>query len=268
MKRVKIATFSELEDRKPIHALVAGVDLVVIPYDDNVSVLYGRCLHRGALLADSHVEGQNLICDVHNWDYRYDTGVSEYHNEEVLAKFTAWIEDDTVWVDEAEITTWAQEHPQPYKRDEYQGAYQDIHGVGEEPYVPYIRELASHGLSNVGHHGRVAAMGVPRQELPGWDDLQFIVAQLHNFPQLDGVPVGTELVIGPRAKKPLKLEIPIIVSDMSFGALSVEAKIALARGAEMAGTGICSGEGGMLPEEQAENRRYFYELASARFGFS
>jgi len=54
---------------------------------------------------------------------------------------------------------------------------------------------------------------------------------------------------------------------MSFGALSEEAKTALARGAEMAGTGICSGEGGMLPEEQAENSRYFYELASARFGW-
>lgn len=63
------------------------------------------------------------------------------------------------------------------------------------------------------------------------------------------------------------LKIPIFVSDMSFGALSEEAKVALSRGAEMAGTGICSGEGGMLPEEQAQNSHYFYELASARFGF-
>jgi glutamate synthase domain-containing protein 2 len=55
---------------------------------------------------------------------------------------------------------------------------------------------------------------------------------------------------------------------MSYGALSEEAKVALARGADLAGTGICSGEGGMLPEEQAENSRYFYELTSARFGFS
>ena len=55
---------------------------------------------------------------------------------------------------------------------------------------------------------------------------------------------------------------------MSFGALSKEAKIALSKGAEMAGTGICSGEGGMLPEEQASNSRYFYELASGKFGFS
>ena len=55
---------------------------------------------------------------------------------------------------------------------------------------------------------------------------------------------------------------------MSFGALSEEAKIALAKGAELAGTGICSGEGGMLSEEKAENSRYFYELASAQFGWN
>jgi glutamate synthase domain-containing protein 2 len=55
---------------------------------------------------------------------------------------------------------------------------------------------------------------------------------------------------------------------MSFGALSEEAKIALAKGAEGAGTGICSGEGGMLLEEQNNNSKYFYELASAKFGYS
>ncbi len=54
---------------------------------------------------------------------------------------------------------------------------------------------------------------------------------------------------------------------MSFGALSQEAKTALARGAELAGTAVCSGEGGMLPEEKAENSRYMYELASAKFGY-
>ena len=61
---------------------------------------------------------------------------------------------------------------------------------------------------------------------------------------------------------------PLFVSDMSFGALSLEAKVSLAKGAELAGTGICSGEGGMLPEEQAASTRYFYELASGKFGFT
>ena len=80
--------------------------------------------------------------------------------------------------------------------------------------------------------------------------------------------VDSNTVIGRNAQKPLNLKIPLFVSDMSFGALSEEAKIALAKGAEAAGTGICSGEGGMLPEEQQANSRYFYELASGRFGWS
>jgi glutamate synthase domain-containing protein 2 len=84
---------------------------------------------------------------------------------------------------------------------------------------------------------------------------------------MEDAAVGTDLVIGPNAEMPLRLKIPLFVSDMSFGALSEEAKIAMAKGAEIAGTGICSGEGGMLPEEQAANSRYFYELASAKFGY-
>jgi glutamate synthase domain-containing protein 2 len=134
--------------------------------------------------------------------------------------------------------------------------------------VKFIQKLANEGLSKVGHHGPAAAMGVPRGKLPQWEDLQFVVGQLHKLPLLDEEDVGTKLIIGPRAKKPLHLEIPLFVSDMSFGALSEEAKVALAKGAELAGTGICSGEGGMLADEQAANSRYFYELASARFGFS
>ncbi len=269
-KKVEVAKWSELEDRQPSYALVADVDLVVIRYNDDASVFYGRCLHRGALLADGYVVGQNLICGVHKWDYRLDTGVSEYNNAEALPKFTSWIdlEEDAVYVDEDEIATWAEDHPQPYRREQYLGLYADIHGTPEEPYNKYIRELAKNGLKNLGHHGRVSAMGVPRQQLPDWDDLNIITGQLARRPLLDDVEVGTELIIGPNAKKPLRLEIPLFVSDMSFGALSEEAKVALARGAELAGTGICSGEGGMLPQEEEASSRYLYELASAKFGWS
>ncbi len=265
-----VATWSELQDRKPAYALVASVDLVVIRYGDEVSVLYGRCLHRGALLSDGHVDGENLICGVHNWDYRLDTGISEYNNAEQLRKFGAWInhERDQVVVDEDEIRDWARDNPQPYQRDEYLGLYADVHGTPEEPYNSHIQALARNGLDKVGQHGPVSAMGVPLTELPRWEDLQVLTGQLARLPLIDDTPVDTKVVIGPRARKPLELEIPLFVSDMSFGALSEEAKTALAMGAELAGTGICSGEGGMLEEEQAANSRYFYELASARFGYS
>ena len=46
MNKISIQDWNELKDRQPAYALVAGVDLVVIRYDDNVSVLYGRCAHR------------------------------------------------------------------------------------------------------------------------------------------------------------------------------------------------------------------------------
>lgn len=137
----------------------------------------------------------------------------------------------------------------------------------EEPTVAFIHELARDGLSKLGHHGPMTSMGVPRKDLPHWDDLQIMAAQMATKPLLDDVAVGTDLVIGPEAAKPLHLKIPLFVSDMSFGALSEEAKVALATGAELAGTGICSGEGGMLAEEQEANSRYFYELASAKFGY-
>jgi len=268
MNKIAIISMQTLPDRQPVHALVADVDLVVVRFDDAVSVLYGRCAHRGALMSDGHVSGDNLVCGLHNWDYRLDTGISEYNHAEQLHRFTHWLEDGSVWVDRDEIAAWAHQNPQPFKRDAYQGVWQDTHPVAEEPHTAFIRQLAGSGLSKTGVHGPVAAMGVPRDQLPGWDDIQFVTAQLDRFPLLDDEPVATELVIGPRARRPLKLEIPIFVSDMSFGALSEEAKIALASGAELAGTGICSGEGGMLAAEQVANSRYFYELASARFGFS
>ncbi|MHA1991063.1 MAG: glutamate synthase-related protein [Candidatus Hodarchaeales archaeon] len=268
VKPKKIANFHELELKKPTHALVRNTDLVLIKYtDEDVSVLYGRCLHRGALLADGDVKGDNLVCGVHQWDFRYQTGISEYNPNERLQKFHAWVKEDGVYIDEQEIIEFERRFPQTmYKRDEYLGAYIAINEDSAEPENKYIRNLAMKGLP--GSHGEMVAMGVSRTLLPSWNNIQILTAQLANTPLLDKDPVETKVIIGPNAKKPLKLEIPIFVSDMSFGSLSEEAKIALAKGAEKAGTGICSGEGGMLPEEQASNSKYFYELASAKFGFT
>ena len=265
---VQVAKWSELGDREPAYALVADVDLVVIRYGEAVSVLYGRCLHRGALMSDGRVDGDNLICGLHGWDYRVDSGISAYNNAEALHKFDAWVDGDAVFVDENEIRAWAETSPQPYARKAYLGLYADVHGTPAEPFNRHIQELARNGLKNVGHDGPVSAMGVPRQQLPSWDDVLVLTAQLSRKPLLGDVSVGTEVIIGPNAARPLRLDVPLFVSDMSFGALSSEAKIALSKGAELAGTGICSGEGGMLPDEQANNSRYFYELASGRFGWS
>lgn len=267
MQQLAIATWSEIPDRQPVGALVSNVDLVIVRFDDNVSVLYGRCLHRGARMADGTVRGDDIICGVHGWDYQFRTGISSYNSAERLPAFSAWIEDDQVMVDADEILAYEKDNPQPYDRTAYQGAYQDPHGTPEEPHVAEIKQLAADGLSKVGHHGAVTSMGVTHDQLPAWDSIQVVTAQLARRPQLDDVEVGTDVTIGTSAAKPLHLDIPMFVSDMSYGALSEEAKVSLAKGAEGAGTGICSGEGGMLPEEHEANSRYFYELASGRFGW-
>jgi glutamate synthase domain-containing protein 2/nitrite reductase/ring-hydroxylating ferredoxin subunit len=268
MEPVVVASWSTLQDRQPRHALIENTDLVVVRFDEKVSVLYGRCLHRGAMLADGSVDqDDNLVCGVHNWDYRVDTGVSTYNNNETLHKFPAAVEGNKVFVDRADIVAFEELSPQPFQRDRYLGEYDDTHPENTEPYTRYIQNLSRDGLTKTGHHGPSAAMGVDRNTLPKWEDIQFLPAQLATRPLLDEDSVGTEVVIGPNARKPLRLKIPLFVSDMSFGALSREAKIALSKGAELAGTGICSGEGGMLPAEQGANSRYFYELASAKFGF-
>ena len=68
MHKTTLATYSELTPLQPTYALAAGVDLVVVRWKDEeqVSVLYGRCAHRGALMSDGHIEGGNLVCGLHN----------------------------------------------------------------------------------------------------------------------------------------------------------------------------------------------------------
>lgn len=70
---------------------------------------------------------------------------------------------------------------------------------------------------------------MPGSQLPQWNDIQVLTAQLHKQPLPDNADVKTELIVGPNAKKPLKLAMPLFVSDMSYGALSEEAKIASVR---------------------------------------
>jgi glutamate synthase domain-containing protein 2 len=104
-----------------------------------------------------------------------------------------------------------------------------------------------------------------QRTFPDWRSILFRGAQLHRLPLNEDVAVAMRTVIGPGAAHPLELEIPFYVSHMSFGALSREAKIALARGARLMGTATCSGEGGLLPDEREAAGAYIYELGTATF---
>lgn len=119
-------------------------------------------------------------------------------------------------------------------------------------YMEEIHRMAVTGKSIIG------AMGT-QMKMPNWDDVLILGNQLNPPPLNDDEPVNTMTVIGKNAKRPLIISGPVFISHMSFGALSKETKIALARGSAMAKTAMCSGEGGILPEERAEAYKYIFE---------
>ena len=94
MNRIRIATWSEVPDRVPTAATVEDIDLVIIRRGDEHSVLYGRCLHRGALLADGDIVGRRPHLRLARLGLPIESGVSAYNNAEVLEKFTSVVEDD------------------------------------------------------------------------------------------------------------------------------------------------------------------------------
>jgi glutamate synthase domain-containing protein 2/rubredoxin len=104
-----------------------------------------------------------------------------------------------------------------------------------------------------------------RKSIVSWDEILFLGAQLARFPLDKDAPVDMRTVIGPKAARPLELGTPVYVTHMSFGALSREVKIALARGSAAAGTAIGSGEGGILSEELEAAGRYIFEYVPNRY---
>jgi glutamate synthase domain-containing protein 2 len=106
--------------------------------------------------------------------------------------------------------------------------------------------------------------------IPHWDELMFMPGTLTRF-VIEGYreKCDTKTVLGARyAKNPIELDIPIYITGMSFGALSLEAKMALAKGASMAGTATCSGEGGMIPPERDLSTKWYYQVIQSRYGFN
>ena len=125
-------------------------------------------------------------------------------------------------------------------------------------YMAEIHEMAVTGQSIGG------AMST-KMPMPNWDDILLLGAQLNPPPLNDGDFVDTVTVIGKHAKKPMVLDSPIYISHMSFGALSREVKIALAKGSAMARTAMCSGEGGILPEEKQAAYKYIFEYIPNKY---
>lgn len=125
-------------------------------------------------------------------------------------------------------------------------------------YMKEIHEMAVTGKS------AIEAMGT-RMKMPDWDDVLILGAQLNPMPLNEHDEVSLQTVIGKHAKKPMTLAMPVYISHMSFGALSRETKIAMAKGSAAVETAMCSGEGGILPEEKAAACKYIFEYVPNQY---
>ena len=127
-----------------------------------------------------------------------------------------------------------------------------------EKHMDIIHEMAKTGSPVI------APM---KTQLPiiSWDDILILGAQLNPFPLNEHDDVNTKTTIGKKAKKPMVIESPVYITHMSFGALSKELKISLSRGAAANKTAMCSGEGGILPEEMQESYKYIFEYVPNKY---
>lgn len=150
-----------------------------------------------------------------------------------------------------------EEHPDPSDTDlSYD---KNLYRIDEScRYMEEIHQMAVKGTTISG------AMGT-KMSMPGWDDILLLGSQLNPAPLEEDAPVSTMTVIGKHAKRPMILENPVYISHMSFGALSREIKVALAKGSAMAKTAMCSGEGGILPEEREASYKYIFEYIPNKY---
>lgn len=259
---VAVCGLDDIVDGRGYAVMVRGTDVALLRDGDVVHALGGTCPHRGGPIADGTVVNGKVVCPLHLWDFDLATGISPFDPRDRLPRFEARVVDGRVELDASSVPRG------PGRPDVYLGPWIRRGSVDRGMYT--VHHLAD-GLQPF-----VEAMGSERFEpsldrgrrYMSLDDVVFLPTQLARLPLLDEEVVDTAVRLGTRAPQPLELGIPLFVSHMSFGALSREAKVALATGSKAAGTAICSGEGGMHPDERAAAGRYVVEMASGYFGWS
>jgi glutamate synthase domain-containing protein 2/rubredoxin len=148
-------------------------------------------------------------------------------------------------------------------------------GIGEEAYLKRWNRPTDAMETHMNAIHRMAESGASIVEpmrtqvcTVSWDDILIKGAQLAATPLNEDEVVDAQTVIGPGADHPLVIETPLFVSHMSFGALSQEAKLALAKGSAAVRTAMCSGEGGILPESLEASYRYIFEYVPNKYSIT
>lgn len=249
---VSVGKTKDFPEGKVATVTVNNHDLCLANVKGEFYAIENRCPHRGGQLADGTLFNTTVVCPLHAWDFDVRSGVSDYNPKDKVATYTVKVEEGEVKIDADAV------QPEGMKAGYLERWAR--HGDSLERSMDSIHKL-SQGMS------QVTPMGTTKP-VPGFDSILFAPAQLARLPLLEYSKVETATVIGSKARKPLKLMTPVLVSHMSFGSLSKEAKVAIAKGTAAVGTAMGSGEGGLLPEAQEQAGAYIFEMASGYFGWN
>jgi glutamate synthase domain-containing protein 2 len=148
----------------------------------------------------------------------------------------------------------------------------------KDPYPENIMEMynvfAKIGFQNVleadlrGTSGKMLKrpFGSPLQRSP-WDKLLLNPVYLSRPPVVESVAIDTQVVLGPKAKRPLYIDLPVVIAGMGYGTgLSINAKVALAKAAQQAGTTTNTGAGPFLPEERKHAQKLIIQYHRGNWG--
>ena len=201
----------EVDDSTTI--IVNGTDVALCRDANGYYALSNRCPHRRGQIGDGRVANRRAWCPLHNWDFDLRTGISPYNPNDRLDTYPVAVNGSGVEIDADAVPVTP---ATGYLRD-YQGRYRRFVDDVESEYDT-DQHFARFG------QGAVEAMRTARPVV-GFDAVQFRPAQLATLPILDDEPITLGVTLGAKCNHPLTLSMPVLVSHMSFGALSKEAKI-------------------------------------------
>lgn len=241
---------------------IHNIEFVVINKNKMYYALYNKCPHMGGSLGDGYVDESNyLTCPLHNWQFDLNTGRGPEGYDDSVPTFELVVNDDTILVNEQQLIELGKNKDYlvrfPHNtRQRFERTHDTV--------VPEMDDIAAKAKWKV---KQILPMGTLKH-VPKFDDILFKAAQLYRMPLLEEQQVNLKTVIGKTAKIPLEISMPVYVSHMSFGALSEEAKIALAIGSKKLDIATCSGEGGRNQKEFENAGKYIYEVSTAEFTYN
>lgn len=256
---VKVCNVSDIPEGKMKIFSKNMIEFVVIHQDSKFHALYNKCPHMGGSLGDGTIDEKGYItCPLHSWQFNGQTGKGPEGYEDSVPSFETDVVNGTVFINANQLSELAQnrDYLVPFDHDTKE-RFERTH----DTVVPDMDNIVAKAKWKV---KEILPMGTLKT-YPKFDDILFKAAQLHHFPLLEEDEVNLKTVIGKTAKHPLEIALPVYVSHMSFGALSEEAKTALAMGSKQVDTATCSGEGGRNQREFDNAGKYIYEVSTPKF---